>query len=212
MFSLTRGSTDSAALQGGIPGATILDGLMQDSTSVAVSRCSPPPQPPLAGARRTSPVTGQHEVRPLPDIFCTKLCPKTLQGEQCLDRDCKLAHSEELPCEEKAGESTTDQASQRSQQSDLDFGDLARARHREDPTTPWMMMHGLGVRTTFVTIVEDEAEPDRGTLRRTRSLPTLDSAGDIAVPPGSSPGSPRSGRAAALQGPAPLPRSPPSLG
>jgi hypothetical protein len=34
----------------------------------------------------------QQELRPLPDLECTKMCPKLLEGEICTDAECKFAH------------------------------------------------------------------------------------------------------------------------
>lgn len=148
----------------------------------------------------------EQEMRPLPDLFCTKLCPKTLEGEPCWDLDCKFAHSEEeLRNEEKEHENTMEQieqpsrASQASQPPDLDFGNIAWVRHRTDPVVPSRATPEMSVKNTFITIPEDEAEPTQRPLRRTKSLPTLSPAADGSKSPGSRPGSPRTGRAATLQ-------------
>jgi hypothetical protein len=152
----------------------------------------------------------EQEMRPLPDLFCTKLCPKTLEGEPCWDLDCKFAHSEEelrneeAKLEEAKRENTKEQieqssrASLASQPPDLDFGNIAWVRHRTDPVVPSRTTPEMSVKNTFITIPEDEAEPAQRPMRRTQSLPTL-KAGDGSKSPGSVPGSPRSGRAATLQ-------------
>ncbi|CAK0849869.1 unnamed protein product, partial [Prorocentrum cordatum] len=76
----------------------------------------------------------EQEMRPLPDLFCTKLCPKVVEGEQCWDLDCKFAHSEqELRSDEKEHENTVEQdeqGSQAAQRMEMDFDTFTWVRHR----------------------------------------------------------------------------------
>ncbi|CAK0849868.1 unnamed protein product, partial [Prorocentrum cordatum] len=88
-----------------------------------------------------------------------------------------------------------------------------------EPVVPSKPLREMSVKNTFITIPEDELEPMQRPMRRTQSLPTLDPSGDDSRPSGNGAGSPRPGRAAALQAEAarqgapatpPLPPSPPS--
>jgi len=117
------------------------------------------------------------ELRPLPDLRFTKMCPSVVAGGECAQEDCTYAHSPhelrtpEAACQgggplepqqepqrlELAETKSTGSGSLNEEDEDLSIAMPASAFKRqmtEDPAA--LCVYGMRVKNTFITIDEDE--------------------------------------------------------